>query len=78
MNKLTREQMAARVAHDIPEGAYVNLGMGLPTLVANFLPRDIDLGVLNVGSEGVSVVDMVEGLSPVELSKLTGLSLRAA
>jgi 3-oxoadipate CoA-transferase, beta subunit len=33
--KLTREQLAARVARDVPEGAYVNLGIGLPTLVAN-------------------------------------------
>jgi 3-oxoadipate CoA-transferase beta subunit len=40
MNRLTRDQMAARVAHDIPEGAYVNLGIGLPTKVANYLPMD--------------------------------------
>jgi 3-oxoadipate CoA-transferase, beta subunit len=33
--KLNRDQLAARVAHDIPEGAYVNLGIGLPTMVAN-------------------------------------------
>jgi 3-oxoadipate CoA-transferase, beta subunit len=33
--KMNREQLAARVARDIPEGAYVNLGIGLPTLVAN-------------------------------------------
>ena len=38
MKRLTREQMAARVARDIPDGACVNLGIGLPTLVANQLP----------------------------------------
>jgi 3-oxoadipate CoA-transferase, beta subunit len=55
MKRLTREQMAQRVARDIPEGAYVNLGIGLPTLVANHLPpgREILLhsenGVLGMG-----------------------------
>jgi len=55
MQRFSREQMAARVAHDIPEGAYVNLGIGLPTLVANHLPRDRDIflhsenGVLGMG-----------------------------
>ena len=39
MKKLDRKQMAARVAQDIPEGAYVNLGIGLPTLVADYLPE---------------------------------------
>lgn len=37
--RLTRQQIAACVARDIPEGAYVNLGIGVPTLVADFLPE---------------------------------------
>ena len=55
MKKLDRKQMAARVARDIPEGACVNLGIGLPTLVADHLPpgREIILhsenGVLGLG-----------------------------
>ncbi|MAT50339.1 MAG: 3-oxoadipate CoA-transferase [Porticoccaceae bacterium] len=42
MNRRSREELAARVALDIPEGAYVNLGIGLPTTVANFLPAGGD------------------------------------
>ena len=47
--------MAQRVAQDIPDGAYVNLGIGLPTLVANFLPRGREIflhtenGMLGMG-----------------------------
>lgn len=43
MDKQTRNAMATRVARDIPEGAYVNLGIGLPTLVANYLATDKDI-----------------------------------
>lgn len=39
MNQEIRQRMASRVAKDIPEGAYVNLGVGLPTMVANYIPR---------------------------------------
>jgi len=55
MNRFTREQMALRVARDIPNGAYVNLGIGLPTLVANHLPKDREIilhtenGLLGMG-----------------------------
>ena len=38
-NKWNRVQMAQRVARDIPDGAVVNLGIGLPTMVANHLPE---------------------------------------
>ncbi|SMF03098.1 3-oxoadipate CoA-transferase beta subunit [Trinickia caryophylli] len=47
--------MARRVARDIPEGAYVNLGIGLPTKVANYLPKDREIflhsenGLLGMG-----------------------------
>ena len=43
LNKLTRLQIARLVANDIPDGFYVNLGIGIPTLVAGCLPDDKDI-----------------------------------
>jgi 3-oxoadipate CoA-transferase beta subunit len=77
MQKLNRDQMAARVARDIPEGAYVNLGIGLPTLVANHLPQDRDIflhsenGLLGMGpapAAGEEDYDLINaGKQPVTL-----------
>ena len=79
-DRFSRDQMAARVAQDIPEGAYVNLGIGLPTKVANFLPpeREVFLhsenGLLGMGpapAPGEEDEDLINaGKQPVTL--LTG------
>ena len=80
MSRYSRDQMAERVARDIPEGAYVNLGIGLPTRVANFLPpeREVFLhsenGLLGMGpapGEGEEGEDLINaGKQPVTV--LTG------
>jgi 3-oxoadipate CoA-transferase beta subunit len=75
--RLTRDQMAARLARDIPDGAVVNLGIGLPTLVANHLPADREIvlhsenGVLGMGPappKGEEDEDLINaGKQPVTL-----------
>jgi 3-oxoadipate CoA-transferase beta subunit len=80
MKRFTRDEIAQRVARDIPEGCYVNLGIGLPTLVANHLEPSKDIflhsenGILGMGpapAPGTEDGDLINaGKQPVTL--LTG------
>jgi len=75
----TKQEVAHRVAQDIPEGAYVNLGIGQPTLVANFIPREREVilqsenGILGMGpapAAGLEDFDLINaGKQPVTLLK---------
>jgi 3-oxoacid CoA-transferase subunit B len=52
---LTKEQIAKRIAKEVKNGQYINLGIGIPTLVANYIPKDLDVvlqsenGLLGIG-----------------------------
>ena len=73
----TKDELAARVARDIPEGAIVNLGIGQPTLVANHMPSNLEIllhsenGILGMGpapAEGQEDYDLINaGKQPVTL-----------
>jgi len=75
--KRSKDQLAARVARDIPEGAVVNLGIGQPTLVANHIPKEREIllhsenGLLGMGpapAAGLEDYDLINaGKQPVTL-----------
>jgi 3-oxoacid CoA-transferase B subunit len=77
VKRLSRAEIASRIAREIPDGSFVNLGIGLPTLVADRVPEGVEVilhsenGLLNVGSRpppGQEDWDLVDaGKEPVTM-----------
>lgn len=62
---LTREQMAMRVARELRDGYYVNTGIGIPTLVANYIPAGMDVMLQSEnGLLGMGAFRMSRALTP--------------
>lgn len=81
--RLSREQIAARAAQELPDGAYVNLGWGIPNLIANCLPKGITVyfhsenGILGMGPRakaGEEDYDLVDAMK-VPVSLLPGSAI---
>jgi 3-oxoadipate CoA-transferase, beta subunit len=76
--RLAREEIAARAAKELPDGAYVNLGWGIPNLIADYLPLDLTVffhsenGILGMGRRaraGEEDYDLVDAMKvPVTLT----------
>jgi 3-oxoadipate CoA-transferase beta subunit len=75
--RLTRDQIAQRAAMELPDGAYVNLGWGIPNLIADYLPKNVEVyfhsenGILGMGRRarpGEEDYDLVDAMKvPVTL-----------
>ena len=79
---LSREQLAQRIADDLPDGVYVNLGIGMPTRLARCLPRDREIilhsenGILGMGPGGDEITDAdLINASKEQISLVPGASI---
>jgi 3-oxoadipate CoA-transferase beta subunit len=78
---LSREQLAQRIAMDLPDGSYVNLGIGMPTMLARWLPKDREIilhsenGILGMGPAGdVEDADLINA-SKEQVSLVAGAAI---